>query len=96
MSIWVTLEMTVNQGDYDLLSDFLATNLPNTRGFDGAEMVTLFYSRETRALLIQEEWLSVDHHKAYLKFIQDNGVMGELLSFMETPPKVRYYEKLPL
>ena len=94
MTIWVTLEMTVQDGAFEALSDFLEANLPNVRGFDGALSVTLYYDEETRAFLIHEEWMSREHHQAYLAFIQERGVMAELLGFMESPPSVTYYSKL--
>lgn len=94
MSIWVTLEMTVKEGEFDALSDFLRANLPNVRGFDGALQVNLFYDAESRSFLLQEEWTSQEHHKAYIQFIQEKGVMAALLAFMEGSAKVSYYERL--
>ncbi|MEM1078846.1 MAG: antibiotic biosynthesis monooxygenase [Pseudomonadota bacterium] len=93
MTIWVTLELTVKPGAFDTLSEFLQANLPNVRGFDGALGVTLYHDPGTRAFLIHEEWLSRDHHAAYLSFIEEIGVMATLLSFMEGPPDVTYYER---
>ena len=94
MTIWVTLEMTVKPGAFDALSAFLRANLPNVRGFDGALSVTLYHDPETRAFLIHEEWLSRDHHAAYLRFIEERGVMAALLDFMAGPPEVTYYARM--
>ncbi|ATG44744.1 MULTISPECIES: putative quinol monooxygenase [Phaeobacter] len=94
MTIWVTLEMRVKDGAFDALSAFLEANLPNVRGFDGALSVTLYYDAQTMAFLIHEEWLSREHHQAYLAFIEERGVMAALLGFMEGPPKVTYYDRL--
>ncbi|WP_298984737.1 antibiotic biosynthesis monooxygenase [uncultured Roseibium sp.] len=94
MTTWVTLEMTVRDGAFEALSEFLKANLANVRGFDGALSVTLFYDTATRAFLIHEEWMSREHHQAYLAFIEEKGVMAALLGFMEGPPSVTYYQKL--
>lgn len=94
MTIWVTLEMTVRDGAFAALSTFLEENLPSVRGFDGALSVTLYYDPQTRAFLIHEEWMSREHHQAYLAFIEERGVMTTLLSFMEGPPDVTYYDRL--
>ncbi len=94
MSIWVTLEMRVQEGMFEALSDFLQANLQNVRGFDGALQVNLFYNPETRDFLIQEEWASQAQHQAYIDFISSNGVMQNLLAFMEGAPTVTYYERL--
>ena len=94
MTIWVTLELTVRDGAFEALSTFLEENLPNVRGFAGALSVTLYHDPATRAFLIHEEWLSREHHQAYLAFIEERGVMAALLGFMEGPPKVTYYDRL--
>ena len=96
MTTWVTLEMTVKEGVFDALSEFLEANLPNVRGFDGALGVTLYHDPETQAFLIHEEWISRNHHRAYLAFIEEQGVMAALLSFMQGPPTVTYYQKLAM
>ena len=94
MSIWVTLKMTVQAGAFEELTAFLRANLPNVRGFDGALSVTLYYDPDSRAFLLHEEWISREHHQAYLGFIEEKGVMAALLAYMEGPPTVTYYEKL--
>lgn len=94
MSIWVTLEMEVAEGQFEKLEPFLADRLPAVRGFAGALSVTLYYDADTRRLLIVEEWLSKDHHAAYIQAISEIGVMAQLISFMTAPPNVQYYKRL--
>ena len=94
MSIWVTLEMTVQEGKYEQLLAFLEEKLPAVRGFDGALSVSLFYDEDSKKLLILEEWKSKAHHGAYISSIQENGVLTSLVGFMTAPPDVQYYERL--
>lgn len=96
MSIWVTLEMTVQAGKFEELHSFLEDKLPAVRGFDGALSVSLFYDQASRKLLILEEWKSREHHGAYIASIQENGVLATLVGFMTAPPEVQYYERLVL
>lgn len=96
MSVWVTLEMKVKDGKVDALLPFLEANLPRVRGFEGADSVSVLYDEETGRFLLLEEWRSKTHHETYIQFISDNGVMAELLAFMQGPPDVKYYSKLPL
>ncbi|MEM1286412.1 MAG: antibiotic biosynthesis monooxygenase [Pseudomonadota bacterium] len=96
MDIWVTLRMTVRAGQFDGLSKFLDANLSRVRGFDGAQSVELFFDEPSRAFLLHEAWQSRDHHQAYLAAIEENGVMAQLMSFMEGAPDVTYYRKLDL
>ena len=46
--------------------------------------------------LLLEEWRSGAQHEGCIQFISENGVMAELLAFMQGPPDVRYDAKLPL
>jgi len=96
MSIWVTLELVVQDGAYDDLQVFLEAKLPAVRGFEGALSVSILFAEETSKLLILEEWKTRSHHQAYIASITDNGVMEQLLSFMDGPPDVQYYERVAI
>ena len=96
MSIWVTLDMTVQTGRFGELQEFLKDKLPAVRGFDGALSVTLFHDEESGNLRIIEEWRSKNDHGAYIASIQQNGVMAALVGFMVSPPEVNYFERLEL
>ena len=93
MSIWVSLNMTVREGAKPDFDTFLDAKLPAVRGFDGALSVTVFGNGESRELLILEEWKSQAHHKNYIEAITANGVMNQLVAFMESPPEVRYFDR---
>jgi len=91
MSITVTLQMKVKEARYAELQQFLQANLPNVRGFAGALNVGVFYNAEQQDLMLFEEWLSKEHHQSYIQFISENGVMSQLLSFMQDAPVITYY-----
>jgi quinol monooxygenase YgiN len=92
----VMIESTVKEGVLDKLLPFLETNLPNVRGFPGCLKVTVFLNKESGEMILDEEWLSVDHHHDYIKFITDNGVLGELSSFLKSPPEIKYLDRMNL
>ncbi|MES0811332.1 antibiotic biosynthesis monooxygenase [Roseibium sp. SCPC15] len=94
MSVWVTLEMTVRQGQYAKLELFLEEKLPAVRSFNGALSVSVFFDQASNRLLILEEWKSRQHHQSYFQSITENGVMPQLLSFMVAPPAVQYYDRV--
>lgn len=96
MSVWVTLQMTVKPGEWAALMQFLEARLPAVRGFDGALSVTVHGDEGTGAMMIFEEWLSREHHQAYIAAIQQNGVFDQLLAFMVAPPDVRHYARLTI
>jgi quinol monooxygenase YgiN len=92
MSIRVTLNCQVKPGLFTALLPFLERNLPNVRSFQGNLMVKILFDEESSEMLLDEEWLSVDNHKAYLRFIQDNGVLSELGRFLAAPPQIKYFK----
>ena len=96
MTIWVTLKSRVPAEKYEDLIPFLEANLPNVRGFKGTLSVSILHDQQTGNFLIFEEWLSREHHQNYIKFISENGVMEQLVSFLEGPPEVTYLEKLAI
>lgn len=92
MSKKVILESMVNQGSLDQLMPFLEANLPAVRGFPGCLSVEIFMDRDTGQMMFAEEWLSIEHHKNYIKAIAENGVMDELVSFLRSPPDIKYLD----
>jgi quinol monooxygenase YgiN len=96
MSLRVTLNCQVKPNQLDLLLPFLEKNLPNVRSFDGCIGVTVYFDKESTEMLLEEEWLSVEQHQAYLKFIENNGVLGALASFLASPPVIKYLQKTDL
>jgi len=94
MSIRVQIVSTVKQEKLAALMPFLEQNLPNVRGFDGCLSVTVLMNRESGLMVLDEEWLSVDHHQKYLAFIEENGILGQLASHFEGPPDIRYLDRV--
>ncbi len=96
MSIRVTLNCQIKPDHFQELLPFLETNLPNVRGFNGNLRVSVLFNNENSEMLLDEEWLSVDNHQAYLKFIEDNGVLGKLGAFLDSPPQIRYFQQFEI
>jgi quinol monooxygenase YgiN len=96
MSKKVIIESTIKEGVLDSLQVFLKTNLPSVRGFKGCLNVTVFLGKESRKMIFDEEWLSVEDHQGYIDAIAGNGVMGELVSFLESPPEIKYLDRMEM
>jgi quinol monooxygenase YgiN len=96
MSIRVLIESSIKKNELDRLLPFLAANLPNVRGFNGCLNVTVLLNRESGEMVFDEEWLTADHHQEYIKFITNNGVMGQLGAFLESPPLIKYLGRLSI
>ncbi len=94
MSKKVIIESTLKQGQLENILPFLQTNLPNVRGFEGCLNVSIFLDKQSRKMIFDEEWLSTEDHQRYINTIAENGVMGELISFLESPPEIKYLERV--
>lgn len=96
MKVRVTLNCHIKRGQFELLLPFLEKNLPHVRGFNGSLGVTVYFDKEHSELLLEEEWLSTEHHLAYIEHIEKNGVLGELASYFSQAPVIKYFEKTDL
>ena len=96
MSVRVTLNCQVNPDRVNALIPFLKQNLPNVRGFNGNMKVSVFFDDVSNRMLLEEEWMSVEHHQEYLKFIDGNGVLKELGSFLLASPDIKYFSRLSI
>ncbi len=93
MSIRVTLNCQVKAGQYEILLPFLAKNLPNVRRFAGCQGVTVYFDNDNAEMLLEENWLGINQHQAYLQHIENNGILAELAQFLTSPPIIKYFEQ---
>lgn len=94
MSVRVTLNCQLKDQQFEALLPFLEANLPNVRGFKGCQRVSVLYNEDSNEMLLDEAWLSEEHHKNYIGFIASNGVLEELAAFLEEPPTIRYFSDI--
>jgi quinol monooxygenase YgiN len=91
MSVRVTLNCQVNKDKLQELIPFLEANLPNVRGFKGNLKVCVLFDRENTEMLLDEEWLSMEDHQAYLNYIDENDVLEKLKAFLNSAPQIKYF-----
>jgi quinol monooxygenase YgiN len=96
MSVRVTLNCKVKTGQFNSLLPFLDKNLPNVRGFQGNTKVKVLFDDKNSEMLLDEEWLSVEDHKAYISFISENGVLEALTGYLSEPPMIKYYKAIDI
>lgn len=92
----VILTLTAKVETQNKFMEFLATNVPNVRAFDGCNSVHLYFDDETNEMIITEEWESKEHHGKYIDFISQNGVMQGLISYLQKEPIIKYYDILDI
>lgn len=76
--------------------DFLNKNVPNVRAFEGCSSVKIYFDNSTNEMIITENWSSKEHHNKYIKFISENGVMKDLVSYLQKEPSIKYYDILSI
>ncbi|MCG8393541.1 MAG: antibiotic biosynthesis monooxygenase [Pseudomonadales bacterium] len=96
MSIRVTLNCQVKPGQFSSLLPFLEENLPTVRAFRGNMRVSVLFDKSHNEMLLDEEWLTQDDHKAYLDFIGNNGTLQQLAAFLSQPPEIKYFETVEI
>ena len=96
MTIRVTLNCQVKTDRIESLVQFLTDNLNNVRSFNGCHSVDVYFNDDQSTLLLDEQWQDVEHHQAYIEFIQNNGVMAALADYFQAPPIITYLNKLAI
>ena len=96
MSVRVTLNCQLKANQYDNLLPFLHNNLKNVRGFEGNLNVSVLYDDMNNEMLLDEQWLSVKAHQAYLAHIDSNGVLAQLAAFLDSPPTIKYFQTIEI
>jgi len=96
MSVKVTLNCFIKENQFEMMKPFLVENLPNVRNFDGCMSVKVLLNQEASQMLLDEEWVSIEHHKQYIAFIASNGVLEQLGAFLEEAPVIEYFNELDM
>ncbi len=96
MNTRVTLHCSLIAEKKEELILFLEKNLANVRSFPGCISVDVLFDNDNREMLLEEQWLSIEHHKEYIKFITDNGILDSLCLFFDNLPTIKYFSKADL
>jgi len=75
---------------------FLEENVPNVRAFEGCSRVNVYFNNTSNEMIITENWKSKQHHRKYIKAISENGIMKELISYLDKEPTIKYYKILDI
>lgn len=90
MSVQVIIEFQTDRGDD--VKKFLRDVLPDTRGFEGFETLSLVQSDDDpTSFLFVEQWASRASVEAYLAWRTETGVLNELVSMAKGAPSIRVF-----
>jgi len=94
MSVIVTLEAEIKEGQKKNLLTMLREFLPETRLYKGFIYISINLQRESNRVLFFEEWDSVEDYEAYLAWRGETGVMDRLGSVFESAPVILYFDRV--
>src|SRR4051794_22897974 len=92
MSMKVVLEFQTTVDQVDAVKDFFRTVLPDTRGYEGFESLTMHQNDDDpTSFLVWEQWASRPHYESYLAWRTETGVLDKLLAMLPEPPSIRFF-----
>jgi quinol monooxygenase YgiN len=95
MSVTVFFEAQVKPEAVDVLKATLKTLLPESRKYAGCQGMDLYCNLdEGTNLVLHERWDSREHHRKYVAWRTETGVMAQLGAALTAPPSIRYYERV--
>ena len=92
----IFLEVTVKEEKVNEFKQLLSKYLPVTRKYDGFIDIKIHKNTIDNTFILYEEWATVQHYEAYLKWRTDTGVMDILGNTFASPPTIRYWNTLKL
>jgi quinol monooxygenase YgiN len=93
VSVTVTLEFHARPDTAQTLYDALGAILGDTRAFEGCESVSVHRDlADTTAILLYEQWGTVDQQQAYMAWRQERGDIDKLMAMLAEPPAIRSWE----
>ena len=93
MSVLVLVEFQVKPEHVDNVLNFVRTILPDTRGFDGCDGVTMQRNQDdANTMLFVEHWDSRQHYEKYVAWRTEKGDLDTLVGWIEGAPNIRYFD----
>jgi quinol monooxygenase YgiN len=89
----VLIEFNCKPGIRDSILDGLRNALPETRGFDGAELIEVYVDAdEPDRLIFWEKWSTRHNQEAYLQWRTETGVLAAFSDLLSQPPRFTHLE----
>lgn len=96
MPTLVLLEVKAKADAVETLQTLMAAAFPDTRAFAGCQGITAYVSQsDPQTFVFVEEWASRDAYERYLAWRTENGTLAQLMSLLDGPPSIRYFDPVP-
>ncbi len=86
MSVVVNAVFKVQEDRFDEFVAFMASILPDTAAYEGAELVSCYADPEDKTLVVHEVWGEKAHQEAYLGWRNERGDVARIVEMLREPP----------
>jgi len=91
MSHTVIAEFACNKGKGAGFLEILKGALPDTRAFEGCELIEIYTDEDNPdRVLLYEKWATRENHGAYMAWRGENGMADMLGPFMSGMPEITH------
>ena len=95
MSQIAIVNMKVQPGKYEEAVAFMQKHIPDTASFEGCGSIRVAGSLDGSTMMVYGEWTSIEAHKKYVAWREENGLLQEFVSdFLESPPEFLYQSQV--
>jgi len=95
MPVMVLLEGKAKADAVGRLKKALPTLFPDTRKYDGCRGITAYMNADDgKTVVFLEDWETKAQYERYLAWRTETGVIADLVSMLEAPPSIRYFEQV--
>lgn len=93
MTTLVMLEAKVKADSVETLRALMVAAFPDTRAFAGCVNLASYVSQDDpHTFIFVEQWTSRDAYERYLAWRTENGTLAQLMSLLDGPPLIRYFD----
>lgn len=92
MSVMVSLNIPFQPDKLDEALALFATDLGDTRAFEGCERLESFIDRENSRILLIEQWAEPANHEAYMGWRAETGFIDKLGPLLAGAPESTTWE----
>jgi quinol monooxygenase YgiN len=95
MSVVVIFEIQFKPEAVNEAKAFMKANMPETRGYAGCQGIDVYENLdEPGNLIVYQRWDTRAQHEKYLAWRTEEGGFGHTVAMGETPPSIRYFERV--
>ena len=86
MSVVVNAVFRAKDERFEDLVAYMASILPDTAKYEGAELVSCYADPDDRTLVVHEVWAEKANQEAYLGWRSETGAVAKIVDMLREPP----------